>query len=299
MTKERRIWQIRSLMSFEGGSNLTQLVEWPLRGQANHSGRQSRSKTRRGRSKVLAYTNSHGSLQIMTKFIIFVRRQSDAKEFYELVVLPLWARVQREIWALDITCAVVILLDQMVDWIAEETGETPPQVRDRLKAVTPQFGALNLVSRALKHREVDRGPHKGLRDVFVEGRRADGFSNLEMPCSFWPDQVPGRHPPGPRINSAIDSISLLAPCIAAMNKELGVDPSLKSVCFRNSRGQISLSRRTTALLVGAWICPAEMTAARANGSFVRIADASSNMLSRRNRQAQGRFHLAAIMVNRI
>jgi hypothetical protein len=158
----------------------------------------------------------------MIKIGVQVRRKSDAREFYELVVLPLWERVQREIWALDITCAAVILLDQMMDWIGDQTGEKPQEVRHRLNAVEPQFEQLNLISRALKHRELDKGAHKGLRDVFVEGLHANGF---ETPCVFWPDEVPGRHPPGgPRIGSGIKSISLLAPCIAAMNKELGVDP---------------------------------------------------------------------------
>jgi hypothetical protein len=158
----------------------------------------------------------------MIKFIVQVRRKSDAKEFYELVVLPLWARVQKEIWALDISCAAVVLLDQMMDWIADQTGETTHQVRKRLSAVTPQFEDLNLIARAIKHRELDKGERKGLRDVYVEGRRARDASERDLPCQFWPDEVPGWHT-APRMNSAISSISLLGPCIAAMNKELGVD----------------------------------------------------------------------------
>lgn len=152
-----------------------------------------------------------------------VRQKPDAKEYFELVVLPLWRRFTQEVSAIELCCACTVLLDQMIDWIAEETNDTCANVRGRLASTAPEFDTLNLVARALKHRELDRGQGKGLRDVFCVGIPGDSGSSQPLPPIFFPDERPGKHPPGPRLNSGINSDVLLAKCINVLAGELGVE----------------------------------------------------------------------------
>lgn len=151
-----------------------------------------------------------------------VRQKPCATEFFNVVVQPLWQRFTEENSAIDLCCAVTVMLDQMVDWIAVESDETPKQVRERLAKVAPEFGTLNLIARTLKHRELDRGNDKGLRDIFCVGMPAgDGLDNALAPV-FWPDLAPGRHPPGPRLNTGVRSDELLKRCFEVIAAELGI-----------------------------------------------------------------------------
>ncbi|WP_217704131.1 hypothetical protein, partial [Salipiger sp. HF18] len=142
--------------------------------------------------------------------------------FFELVVLPLWERFNQSKSAIALCCACTVMMDQMVDWIAVENNETPKEVRDRFIGIAPEFETLNLIARALKHRELDRGTNKGLRDVFCVGMPGDEGHDNALPPVLWPDAVPGKHPPGPRINSGVKSDLLLRRCVNVLADELGL-----------------------------------------------------------------------------
>ena len=110
----------------------------------------------------------------------------------------------------DLCCAVTVLLDQMPDWMAEEEGVTPSDVRNRLSKLEPFFESLNLVARGIKHRELDRGPHKGLRDVITSGKKTrDGFISPPWFYAKPEDKI-------------LHSEQVIKVCITVLASELGV-----------------------------------------------------------------------------
>ncbi|WP_428513373.1 hypothetical protein [Roseovarius sp.] len=144
------------------------------------------------------------------RFNAYTRPRLNAVEFFELAVVPMYRRFQSDMVADDLCCAAIILLDQMVDWIAVESGEKPEVVRSRFIQAEQHFSSLNLVARALKHRELDRGPNKGLRDVLSSGGRVleDGY--VKVPLVYLPE----------RKSVGIDV--LLEACIKVVAEELRV-----------------------------------------------------------------------------
>ena len=140
----------------------------------------------------------------------YTRPRFNATEFFQLAVVPMWRRFQSEMIADDLCCAAIILLDQMVDWIAVESKEKPEAVRSRLVQSEQYFESLNLAARAIKHRELDRGPNKGLRDILSSGGKVleDGY--VKVPIVYLPN------------NQSVKVDVLLDACVTAVAKELQV-----------------------------------------------------------------------------
>ena len=133
-----------------------------------------------------------------------------ATEFFELAVLPMWQRFRADISATDLCCAVTVLMDQMPEWMAVEAGTSSSETRDRLKEIEPHFLQLNLAARAIKHRLLDRGPYKGLRDIIHPGKPASQGYSARPPMFCLPES--------PLQNSE----ALLEACVVVLRKELHV-----------------------------------------------------------------------------
>ena len=102
-------------------------------------------------------------------FNTYIQKKQNTVQYFEQIVLPLWYRYQRDISSDELCCATVVMLNHVPDWLAEETGESIKDIRKRFVEMDPMFEHLDVVARALKHRELDRNPDKGLKDVLREG----------------------------------------------------------------------------------------------------------------------------------
>ncbi|MEM7723073.1 MAG: hypothetical protein AAF376_11920 [Pseudomonadota bacterium] len=142
------------------------------------------------------------------RLLSYTRPKLNSVEFFQLVVVAMWRRFQRDMVADDLCCAAIVLLDQMIDWIAIDTGEKPKFVRQRLVRAEENFSSLNLAARAIKHRELDRGPHKGLRDILSSGGKVMEDGSVKVPIVF----LPGKQ--------SLKVDVLLETCIKAVADEL-------------------------------------------------------------------------------
>ena len=144
------------------------------------------------------------------RIFVYGTAKHNAAEFFEAVVVPIWQRFTNEMIAVDLCCAAIVLLDQMPDWIAAETGEDPSDVRVRLVEKDPHFHKLNLAARVIKHREIDRGPNRGLSDVLTDGARILDDGTVMTPLISLPD------------GESIKADVLLKSCMNIVAGELGV-----------------------------------------------------------------------------